>query len=137
MTGFLMTVFCIYCSDKKDRSQGELPAIQRYQSHRIISVYIAAMSLGQKFLILSGKYGILEPSDPIPYYDHLPQSSEVSEHSKKVADQLEALGVKDLIFFAGSLSDDENLKPYFDCLKFTSQKVGIAIKFVDLPTNDA
>jgi cytoplasmic iron level regulating protein YaaA (DUF328/UPF0246 family) len=51
------------------------------------------MSLGQKFLILSGKYGILEPSDPIPYYDHLLQSSEVSEHSKKVADQLETLGV--------------------------------------------
>jgi hypothetical protein len=95
------------------------------------------MSLGLKFLILSGKYGILEPRDPIPYYDHLLQSSEVSEHSKRVADQLEALGVKDLIFFAGSLSADENLKPYFDCIKIASQKAGIELKFVDLPTNDA
>ncbi len=80
-----MTIFCTYCSAKKDRSQGELPAIQRYRSHRIKSVYIAAVSLGLKFLILSGEYVILEPSDPIPYYDHLLQSSEVSEHSKKVA----------------------------------------------------
>ena len=132
-----MTVFCTYCSAKKDRSQGELPAIQRYRSHRIKSVYIAARSLGLKFLILSGKYGILEPSDPIPYYDHLLQSSEVSEHSKKVADQLEALGVKNLIFFTRSFSDDENLKPYFDCIKFASQKAGIELKFVELATNDA
>jgi hypothetical protein len=94
------------------------------------------MSLGLEFLILSGKYGILEPSDPIPYYDHLLQSSEVSEHSKRVADQLEALGVKDLIFFARSFSDDENVKPYFNCIKFASQKAGIELKFVDLPTND-
>ena len=132
-----MTVFCTYCSADKDRSRGELPAIQRYLSHRIKSVYFAAMSLGLKFLILSGKYGILEPSDPIPYYDHLLQSSEVSEHSKKVADQLEALGVKNLIFFTRSFSDDENLKPYFDCIKLASQKAGIELKFVDLATNDA
>ena len=132
-----MTVFCTYCAANKDRSQGEIPTIQRYRSHRIKSVYTAAVSLGLKFFILSGKYGILEPSDPIPYYDHLLQSSEVSEHSKKVADQLEALGVKDLIFFGGSLSDDENLKPYIDCIKFASQKAGIELKFVDLATNDA
>ena len=132
-----MTVFCTYCSAKKDRSQGELPAIQRYRSLRIKSVYIAAMSLGLKFLILSGKYGILKPGDPIPYYDHLLQSSEVSEHSKKVADQLEARGVKDLIFFGGSLSDDENLKPYFDCIKIASQKAGIELKFVEIAINDA
>ena len=79
-----MTFFCTYCSAKKDRSQGELAAIQRYQSLRINSVYLAAVSLGHNFFILSGKYGILEPSEPIPYYDHLLQSSEVSEHSRKL-----------------------------------------------------
>jgi len=132
-----MTVFCTYCSAEKDRSQGELPAIQRYWSHRIKSVYVAALSLDLKFLILSGKYGILEPSEPIAYYDHLLQSSEVSEHSKRVADQLEALGVKDLFFFGRSLSDDNNLKPYFDCIKIASQKAGIELTFVDLPKNYA
>jgi len=94
------------------------------------------MSLGLKFLILSGKYGILEPSDPIPYYDYRLQSSEVSEHSMKVADQLHDLGVKDLIFFSKSFPDDENVKPYFDCIKDASQKAGIKLKFVALPTND-
>jgi len=131
-----MTVFCTYCSAKKDRSPGELPAIQRYRSHRIRSVYIAAVSLGLRFLILSGEYGLLEPADPIPYYDHLLQSSEVSEHSKRVAGQLEALGVKDLVFFSVSFSDDENVKSYCDCIRFASQKAGIEFKLVDLPAND-
>lgn len=132
-----MTVFCTYCSKEKDSSQGKLPAIQRYRSNRIKSVYIAAMSLGFKFLILSGKYGILDPSDPIPNYDHPLQSSEVMEHSKKVADQLETLGKIDIIFFARSTSDDEKVKPYFDCIKSATQMARIGLKFVDLPTNDA
>jgi hypothetical protein len=131
-----MTAFCTYCSAEKDNSAGELPAIQRYRSHRIKSVYIAALSLGINLLILSGEYGILKPSDPIPYYDHLLQPSEVPEHSNRIADQLKALGVKELIFFARPISLDENLKPYIDCIKLASQKAGIELKFVYIPTKD-
>ena len=130
-----MTVFCTTCSAKKDRSPGKLPAIQLYRSHQINSVYSAALSLGLRFLILSGEYGMLEPSDPIPYYAHLLIASEVPEHSKRVADQLDALDVKDLIFFTRPLEEDENLKPYFDCLKLTSQKAGTELKFVELAIN--
>ncbi len=127
-----MTVFCTYCSAKKDRADGEMPAVQRYWSHRIKSVYIAAMSLEFKFLILSGKYGILEANAPIPYYDHLLQPSEVPELSNKVADQLKSLGVKDIIFFSRKVSEDENLKQYLDCIKSASAKAGAEIKIVYL-----
>jgi len=130
-----MTVFCTYCSAEKDNSQGELPAIQRYQSHRIRSVFSAALSLGLKFIILSGEYGILEPSDLIPYYEHLLQPSEVPEHSERVAAQLEALGVRDLIFFARPLAEDDQGKPYFDCIQSASQQTGVELKIVGLPTN--
>ena len=132
-----MTYFCTYCSAGKEPSEGELPAIQRYQSPRIESVYTAAKSLGLGFLILSGEYGILEPCDPIPYYVHLLLATEVSEHSMRVADQLEALGVKDLIFFTKPESVDENVKPYCECIKLASQKAGIDLKYIYLPTNDA
>ena len=94
------------------------------------------MSLGFRFLILSGKYGLLEANDPIPYYDHLLLSSEVSEHAIRVADQLEALGVKQLIFFTRSLADDENVKPYIDCIKFASLKVGVNLKIIELPKSN-
>jgi hypothetical protein len=125
-----MTVFCTYCSRDKDHSERELPAIQRYQSRRITSVYCAAKSLGLGFLILSGKYGILKPCDSIPDYDHLLQPSEVSEHSNLVADQLETLGVKDLVFFTKSASD---VKPYCECIKLASEKAGIELKYIYLP----
>jgi len=132
-----MIAYCTYCSKKKDLSPGELPAIQRYRSDRIKSVHNAAMSSGLEFLILSGKFGILKPSDLIRCYDHLLQPSEVSELSKRVADELETLGVKDLIFFARSFSDDEKVKPYIDCMKLACQKAGIALRFHDLPTDNA
>jgi hypothetical protein len=124
-----MTVFCTDCSAEKDHSEGEMPAIQRYQSTRIKSVYSAAKSLGLGFLILSGKYGILEPHDPIPYYDHLLQASEVSEHANLVAGQLETLGVKDLIFFSRPAPVVE---PYRDCIKFASEKAEVELKYVYL-----
>ena len=130
-----MTVFCTYCSAEKNRSQGELPAIQRYRSPRINSVYSAALSLGLEFLILSGEYGMLKPSDPIPYYAHLLIAPEVPEHAQKVAAQLEALGVKDLIFFTRPLAEDKNLKPYHNCIKLASQKAGAGLKFVELIIN--
>jgi hypothetical protein len=130
-----MTVFCTYCSAEKDPSQGKLLGIQRYRSSRINSVYSAALSLGLEFLILSGEYGMLKPSDSIPYYAHLLIAPEVQEHAKKVADQLEALGVKDLIFFTRPLEEDENLKPYHDCIRLASQKAGTKLKFVELRSN--
>jgi hypothetical protein len=132
-----MTAFCTYCSAEKDGSQGELPAIQRYRSHRINSVYSAALSLGLEFLILSGEYGMLEPSDPIPYYSHLLIAPEVPAHAKKVANQLEGLEVKDLIFFARPLEEDKNLKPYLDCIRLASQEAGVELKIVEIETCNA
>ncbi len=129
-----MTVFCTDCSAEKNHSEGEMPAIQRYKSTRIKSVYSAAKSLGLGFVILSGKYGILEPGDPILYYDHLLQSSEVSEHSNLVAGQLEVLGVKDLIFFSRLAPVVE---PYRECIKSASEKAGVELKCVYLPMDDA
>jgi hypothetical protein len=124
-----MTVFCTYCSAEKDPSEGELPAIQRYLSPRIQSVYAAAKRLGLRFLILSGEFGILEPDDPIPYYDHLLLPSEVPEHAKRVADQLKDLDVKDMIFFTRS---DAAVKPYLECMKSACQIAGAELKFVTL-----
>jgi len=131
-----MTVFCTYCSSKKNSSQDELPSIQRYKSDRIKSVYDAADKLGLKYFILSGKYGLIEPDYPIPFYDYLLQSSHVPEHSKKTADQLKAFGVKDIIFFGRSIMDDENVKPYYDCIKLACKKAEVNLKFVELQNSD-
>lgn len=90
------------------------------------------MNLGLGFLILSGEYGILEPCDPIPDYSHLLLPSEVPEHSKLVASQLEDLEVNDLIFFTRPDSIDPNVKPYCDCIRIACQSAKIGFKFIYL-----
>jgi hypothetical protein len=125
-----MTVFCTTCSAEKDRSPGEIPAAQRYRSQRIKSVHAAAERLGLRFVILSGEFGILQPEDPIPYYDHLLLPGEVAVHATLVASQLEALDVSDLIFFCRPFSVDENARAYYDCLKQAAQIAGTALKLV-------
>lgn len=124
-----MICFCTYCSKDKDDSKGDMPAIQRYQSTRINSVYSAAMSLGFRFIILSGEFGLLEPCEPIPYYDHLLLSSEVAEHSNLVANQLDSLGLKELIFFTRKAPI---VKPYRDCIKIACNKAGVDLKYIYL-----
>ena len=125
-----MTVFCTYCSADKDDSKNKLPAIQRYQSDRITSIYNSAMTLGVNFLILSGKHGILKPEEEIHYYDHRLKSSKIKQHSIIVANQLNALGVKDIIFFYKSTLEDNNINYYINCMKLATKKTGIDIKFV-------
>ncbi len=125
-----MTIFCTYCSADKEESKNKLPAIQRYKSDRIKSVYNAAMTLGVKFLILSGKHGILKSDEQIHYYDQILKSSKVQKHSIIVANQLNALGVKDIIFFYGATLEDNNIQPYLNCMKLAAKKTGIEIKFV-------
>jgi len=65
-----MTALCTYCSATKNRTPGEISAVQRYRSSRIERVYKAACTLGLPFRILSGEYGLVPPERPIPDYDH-------------------------------------------------------------------
>ena len=60
-----------YCCKEKDPADGLLPAADRYLSPRIRAAHNVAKELGVRFHILSGSYGILDPGQAIPDYDHL------------------------------------------------------------------
>lgn len=62
-----------------------MPAIERYRSDRIRSVYEMAQSAGVDFLIFSGKYGMLRPDEPVPYYDHLLQPDDLPAMILKIS----------------------------------------------------
>lgn len=127
-----MTVFCTYCSNEKDKSKFPLPAIQRYQSERIQSVYDAASVLDFKFLILSGKYGLLESDYRIPYYDHLLIDPEVSQHALLIADQLKNQKIKSLVFFAVHPDIDPDVLPYIKAIEKACEQVSVDYKWVEL-----
>lgn len=127
-----MKMFCTYCSEDKDKSTVELPAIERYRSKRINSVYSAALAVGLKFFILSGEFGLIAPCTPIPYYNHLLEPSEVDEHSGKVASQLQELGIKEIVYFTKPVVDDARLVSYLDSLKSACNRGSVPLFVVVL-----
>ncbi|MDB4656062.1 hypothetical protein OAE48_04355 [Flavobacteriales bacterium] len=123
-----MIAYCTYCSAEKDHSEISLPAISRYKSSRITKVYNSAITENVEFVILSGKYGIIDAHQNIDYYDHLLVPSEVDEHSELVTSQLKEMGITKLMFYAVSVLKDPNIQSYIDCIKLGAAKNGTAIE---------
>jgi vancomycin permeability regulator SanA len=73
---------------RKKRDETPIPAIERYKSIRIQTVFSLAKEQGIKFLILSGDYGLLEAKDKIDFYDHLLLEHEVEKKALFVSAQL-------------------------------------------------
>ena len=131
-----MKVFSTYCSADKNRSKDPLPAVERYQSGRIRSLYNAALSLGAGFAILSGKYGLLDPCERIPFYDKLLTAAEVPSHAKTVERQLRAMRIEEMVFFSRPVSEDPNIEPYVDCIKLACDQAGVLIVIIEVPSNN-
>ncbi len=124
--------FVTPCSEVKDTAEGLLPAIERYRDSRIGRVRAAAQDNGADFLILSGKFGLLEAVTPIPYYDHLLIAPEVLAHAAQVARQLRQRQVVRLVFFSDSPEKDPLLLPYLACLEEAGEQAGVAVTFLTL-----
>ena len=128
-----MDAFCTYCSDGKTREPGNIPAIERYTSQRIRSIYASALSVGQRFLILSGEYGLISASYSIPYYDHPLKAHEVDNLSNKVIGQLQEAGLRRLFYFTKAVNHDENLVPYFDTVQRACEAASVQLVTITLP----
>lgn len=122
--------YITYCSAKKRDDAGLLPASERYQSKRIDAVATAAAKAGCAMLILSGSYGVLEPTTAIPYYNHLLVSAEVAAHAQKVAQQLKELTIGKVIFYSAPLALDANVEPYLRCMELACQEAEVVLEFV-------
>lgn len=127
-----MTIFSTYCSAEKEVAERPLPAIERYRSERIRRIYSAALICGAGFFILSGEFGLLTPTEPIPYYDHLLVSGEVEAHSFKVAEQIKQNGITQIIFFTLPVAADETLAAYHNSLRLACQSASTHLSFAEI-----
>ena len=125
------------CSADKRRDAAPLPALERYVSDRIRVVSDLATSLGEDFRILSGLYGLLAGSDPIPYYDHLLTASEVEDHAARVADQLRELDSVRVVLHLRPPSVDPLTEPYRETMARACARAGIAFEIRDYPAAPA
>ena len=123
-----MLTYCTYCSAEKETSIIKVPAIERYKSSRITAVNTLAKNEGVNFIILSGKYGILDIEQEIDYYDHLLIASEVEKHVQLVSAQLREKKVSKIIFYMNSLARDQHLKPYLDCITLAAAMSSVQLE---------
>jgi len=125
-----MKVLCTYCSAEKHTVVSNVPAISRYISKRIDWVAKQAAQENRPFFILSGKYGIIPATYPLPYYNHLLTQEEVTAHAQKVAPQVREYGITHITFYTRSLQQDPNVAPYINCITQAAElaKVDLVVK---------
>lgn len=86
------------CSKHKVTTTGNIPAIERYASKRIHDIYERSRAEDTPFRILSGKYGLLNPDDKIPFYDKKLTSERLDEMMNIVRQQLISEKPKEIVF---------------------------------------
>jgi hypothetical protein len=116
--------YVAFCSAEKREDEGDLPAIERYTASRIHDVYHWARRDGVGFCIFSGRFGLLRPSDPIPWYDHALQPEEVSAMAVQVAGQIREQGWHKLVVYTGKTEERPDELIYLGCLQVAAGTVG-------------
>jgi hypothetical protein len=125
--------FCTICCKDKRTDPDPLPAIDRYLSERIAFVSGESFRLGKPMLILSGKYGLLRPEDPIPWYDQKLVMEGVPEIVPIITAQLREKEVTWVHFYCHPKTD-LNWYPYHVALEQAcfEQNVEISYQYVGL-----
>ena len=111
-----MELFATYCSANKDPATALLPAAERYISDRIAGVHTRAISINTLFAILSGRFGLIGPDEPIPDYDHLLKPDEIPAMAERVAATLKQWEVTRVRWFTVAFEMDPNVSRYSDVM---------------------
>ncbi len=121
------------CCREKDRSEGLLPAIQRYRSERIARLSRLAGEAGFPFAILSGLFGLIDADHPIPYYDRLMEDGDVERIAAAGEKFLRERGVKQVIFCLPDPALDPHVGPYLKSMEISAAAAGSRLQVYFLP----
>lgn len=127
-----MKILCTYCSASKDPDKGLIPAFKRYISPRIIFVQEVAEKQDIHFCILSGKFGLVDWNQPLPWYDHLLLREEVPGLVEIVKNQLTSKNIHEVNYYTRDPKFDINLLPYINTIEKASQTIGVEMQIFTL-----
>ena len=128
-------IYVTYCSAQKNETEKEIKAVDRYISERIDHVRTLAKQDRADFMILSGKFGLLNPSDTIPYYDHLLKPFETTRLSKTIARQLKQMKGKSIVMHSHWMDRDIHVAPYIETITDACEIAKIPFDLVILDEN--
>jgi hypothetical protein len=126
-------LICTICCREKDRAEGLLPAVRRYRSDRIRKVHSLARKAGLPFAILSGKFGLIDGEEPIPYYDKLMEGDYLGRIIGLNTAFLKKNGIRKVIFLLPDPADDPHLRPYLRSLQSAARAAGNKLETIFVP----
>lgn len=126
-----MKIHATYCSADKSSAPGNIPAIERYTSHRIQWVSERAQRHGEAFFIVSGKHGLIKAEEEIAYYDYLLRSDALEEYIPLLSRQISNLGIQQVTFFARPVRIDPNILPYLKSIEEACRLSQVSLEIVE------
>jgi len=121
-----MTLHITYCSKEKERTRKDLPAIERYDSERIDRIKALAEKKDEELAILSGKYGLINPEDEIPFYDELMREKNIPQLITGVKNFLESNNVSNVIYHTKEVKGER--RPYFKLIRNACDTLDIELE---------
>ena len=130
--GDALKILCSYCSADKCTDRASLPAIERYRSERLRRLCRRGQQLGTPLYILSGRFGLLAATDPIPWYDHPLPTAEAEALSHGIAGRLRELGVTDVEYHTADVALTPPVRPYLDAIRAACAEAGVCLTVLNL-----
>ena len=127
-----MEFLCTICCAEKRRDPQALAARERYLSPRIAQIMAESETTGRPLIILSGKFGLIDADEPIPWYDELLERSSVAALVPVVAEQLRKREATRLLFVARQRTAP-GWGPYFDLIEQACEQAGVVLSCRGLP----
>lgn len=124
-----MEYFCTICSKEKRTDKESLPAVERYLSKRIWFVYQESQRLNIPMLILSGKYGLLPPTELIPWYDKKLKENRIIDLIPIVTKQITGHNISEIVFYCQPETNKDWL-PYHKLLKLSCSLANVNIVYM-------
>ena len=127
-----MKVNLTTCCAEKRKDEGLLPAKVRYKSPRVRTVVSESERTKTPLLIFSGKFGILDADDPIPWYDKVLTGEDVEAMMPRVIAQLQERSVTEVTLFARP-KDTPGWAPYYAVIEQAcgALEIPITVEMID------
>jgi hypothetical protein len=123
-----MRCYFITCCAEKREDEKLLPAKERYQSERVKYVVSESERLNVPLLFLSGKYGVLDANDVIPWYDKALTEEDIKDLIPIVVAQLSDRDVTEITLFAMP-RDTTGWGPYYAVIERACEELNIEIEY--------
>ena len=117
-----MEILLTTCTAEKSTAPGSIAACERYLGDRVAR----AMADSRPLYFLSGRYGLLEGREPIPWYDEALRPEAVAALVPRVVATLRSAGVTEIRFLAEDRSAP-GWAPYWDVVEASAAEAGIPL----------